>query len=94
MGHSLRSVRFVGLTWIFGYLAIDDARLVFQYLFCITNAFQGLVIFILHNIRDTKVSNTMKMVDTCEGGVTMANTHEGREKMVDTGEGWAKMMGI
>ena len=45
----------VGLTWIFGFLAISDARLAFQYLFCITNAFQGLVIFLLHNIRDPKV---------------------------------------
>jgi len=45
----------LGLTWVFGFLAINDARLPFQYLFCITNSFQGLVIFLLHNIRDPKV---------------------------------------
>ena len=40
---------------MFGFFAINDARLPFQYLFCITNAFQGLAIFLLHNIRDPKV---------------------------------------
>lgn len=43
------------MTWVFGFFAVNDARLPFQYLFCITNAFQGLVIFLLHNIRDPTV---------------------------------------
>ncbi|XP_028393491.1 adhesion G-protein coupled receptor G6-like [Dendronephthya gigantea] len=37
----------LGLTWIFGVLAIDDAKLAFQYLFCIFNTLQGLFVFIL-----------------------------------------------
>ncbi|GFO43128.1 adhesion G-protein coupled receptor g2 [Plakobranchus ocellatus] len=36
-----------GLTWIFGFLAIEDARLVFQYLFCITATLQSFTILIM-----------------------------------------------
>lgn len=53
--YNINSTTVTGLTWVFGFLAVSDARLPFQYLFCITNAFQGLVIFLLHNIRDPKV---------------------------------------
>ncbi|GFO40871.1 G-protein coupled receptor [Plakobranchus ocellatus] len=44
----------LGLTWIFGFLAIEDARLVFQYLFCITASLQGFTIFIM-TARDPQV---------------------------------------
>lgn len=37
----------LGLTWIFGFLAIDDARLPFQYLFTIFCSLQGFFIFLL-----------------------------------------------
>ncbi|CAB4006858.1 adhesion G- coupled receptor G6-like [Paramuricea clavata] len=37
----------LGLTWIFGILAINDAKLAFQYLFCIFNSLQGFVVFIM-----------------------------------------------
>ena len=36
----------LGLTWIFGILAIDDAKLPIQYLFCIFNSLQGMFVFI------------------------------------------------
>ncbi|XP_028407271.1 deleted in malignant brain tumors 1 protein-like [Dendronephthya gigantea] len=36
----------LGLTWLFGILAIDDAKLLFQYLFCIFNSLQGTFVFI------------------------------------------------
>ena len=38
----------LGLTWLFGVFAIKDAKLPFQYLFCIFNAFQGLLVFIFY----------------------------------------------
>lgn len=38
----------LGLTWLFGILAISDAKLTFQYLFCIFNAFQGLLVFVFY----------------------------------------------
>ncbi|XP_035668965.1 adhesion G protein-coupled receptor L3-like [Branchiostoma floridae] len=37
-----------GLTWVFGFFVINDARAVFAYLFCIFNTLQGLFIFIFH----------------------------------------------
>ena len=40
----------LGLTWIFGILAIDDAKVAFQYLFCIFNTLQGLLVFIFFGI--------------------------------------------
>ncbi|KAH9523813.1 hypothetical protein Btru_047102 [Bulinus truncatus] len=45
----------LGLTWIFGFLAIDDARIVFQYLFCIFNSLQGFIIFMMMTVRDKNV---------------------------------------
>ena len=46
----------LGLTWLLGVLAIKDAKLVFQYLFCIFNALQGLLVFIFYCVlsKDTK----------------------------------------
>ena len=38
----------LGLTWMFGVLAIKDAKLVFQYLFCIFNSLQGLLVFVFY----------------------------------------------
>ncbi|XP_076067820.1 uncharacterized protein LOC143040596 isoform X2 [Oratosquilla oratoria] len=42
----------LGFTWIFGILAIKDARIVFSYLFCIFNTLQGFFIFIFHVARE------------------------------------------
>nr|XP_014339570.1 PREDICTED: adhesion G protein-coupled receptor B3-like [Latimeria chalumnae] len=38
----------LGITWIFGILAVNESVIIFQYLFCIANSLQGLFIFILH----------------------------------------------
>ncbi|CAL1531615.1 unnamed protein product [Lymnaea stagnalis] len=45
----------LGLSWIFGFLAIDDARIVFQYMFCISASLQGFVIFAMMTARDKNV---------------------------------------
>ncbi|XP_072032041.1 adhesion G-protein coupled receptor G2-like isoform X1 [Amphiura filiformis] len=37
----------LGITWVFGFLAIEEARFAFQLFFCICNSFQGVLIFIL-----------------------------------------------
>ena len=47
----------LGLTWLFGALAISDARIVFEYLFCIFNSLQGFFIFFFHCIRIKEVRN-------------------------------------
>ncbi|CAH3021194.1 unnamed protein product [Porites evermanni] len=45
----------LGLTWVFGILSVTDAGLVFQYIFTILNSLQGLLIFILHVLRNADV---------------------------------------
>ncbi|KAM7434431.1 hypothetical protein ABFA07_015464 [Porites harrisoni] len=45
----------LGVTWMFGLLAVTDAGLVFQYIFTILNSAQGMVIFLLHVLRNSEV---------------------------------------
>ncbi|XP_069952640.1 uncharacterized protein [Cherax quadricarinatus] len=42
----------LGFTWIFGLLAVSEARIVFSYLFCIFNTLQGFFLFIFHVYRE------------------------------------------
>ncbi|KAL3852133.1 hypothetical protein ACJMK2_015813 [Sinanodonta woodiana] len=56
----------LGLTWMFGYLAIADARLAFQYIFTILNSMQGFFIFILFVVRKKKVREQWYIV-CCKG---------------------------
>ena len=44
----------LGLTWSFGVLAIKDAKIIFQYLFCIFNSIQGLLVFVLYSVLNTE----------------------------------------
>lgn len=46
----------LGLTWLFGILAIRDAKLFFQYLFSFCNSLQGLLVFIFYCVlsKDTR----------------------------------------
>lgn len=37
----------LGITWVFGTLAVGKLRLVFQYFFCISNSLQGFLIFLV-----------------------------------------------
>lgn len=45
----------LGLTWIFGVLAVGDARDFFQYLFTIFNSLQGFFIFFFYTARNPEV---------------------------------------
>ncbi|XP_072042166.1 adhesion G-protein coupled receptor G6-like [Amphiura filiformis] len=49
----------LGLTWVFGFFAIDDATFAFQLLFCLFNAFQGVVVFLLFCLRQEDVRKTL-----------------------------------
>jgi hypothetical protein len=44
----------LGITWLFGALAIGDASVTFFYLFAICNSLQGLFIFIFHCYLDPR----------------------------------------
>ncbi|KAH9512603.1 Adhesion G-protein coupled receptor G4 [Bulinus truncatus] len=50
----------LGLTWLFGYFAIEDARVVFQYVFTILSSLQGFLIFILMVVRRKQVRELWK----------------------------------
>lgn len=38
----------LGLTWLFGFFSFGDLNLTFTYLFAITNALQGFIVFLFH----------------------------------------------
>eukprot|EP00057_Strongylocentrotus_purpuratus_P014697 XP_011669171.1 PREDICTED: G-protein coupled receptor 64-like [Strongylocentrotus purpuratus] len=45
----------LGLTWLFGFLAVGGARLVFNILFLVLNSLQGFLVFIMFCVRQKKV---------------------------------------
>ena len=47
----------LGLTWVFGFLAVSYVSLVFQYLFAIFNTTQGLFIFFFYCLRRKDMRN-------------------------------------
>ena len=50
----------VGLTWIFGILAIGEAKLAFQWLFCIFNTLQGFFIFLFFCVPHTGIRQQLR----------------------------------
>ena len=53
----------LGLTWIFGFLAIGGAKDVFSVLFLIFNSLQGFFIFIMFCLRPEDIRNQWPSVD-------------------------------
>ncbi|GIY17946.1 adhesion G-protein coupled receptor G4 [Caerostris extrusa] len=37
----------LGVSWVFGAFAVGEARLIFQYIFCVANSLQGFLIFLV-----------------------------------------------
>lgn len=66
-GTSVAILLLLGLTWVFGALAISRAQVVFDYLFCIFNSLQGFLIFYFHCLRQQEVRNQWKMFVTRKG---------------------------
>ncbi|ESO89871.1 hypothetical protein LOTGIDRAFT_218330 [Lottia gigantea] len=52
----------LGLTWAFGYLAISDARLIFQYIFTFLSSLQGFFIFILMVARRKQIRDQWAVI--------------------------------
>ncbi|XP_077983268.1 adhesion G protein-coupled receptor L3-like [Glandiceps talaboti] len=48
----------LGITWLFGCLAFNQATIVFQYVFAILNSLQGFFIFIFHCLANEDVRKT------------------------------------
>ncbi|XP_022088889.1 uncharacterized protein LOC110978300 isoform X3 [Acanthaster planci] len=49
----------MGLTWCFGFLAINEAAFAFQLIFCLANSFQGVFVFILFCVRREEVRTAL-----------------------------------
>ncbi|XP_031572893.1 adhesion G protein-coupled receptor L3-like isoform X2 [Actinia tenebrosa] len=45
----------LGLTWVFGLMAVNEKTIAFQYIFAILNSLQGLFIFAFHCIGNSEV---------------------------------------
>ena len=56
----------VGLTWIFGALAISGVRLVFNYIFVFFNSIQGFCIFLFYCLSQKNVRVCWKALLTCK----------------------------
>ncbi|XP_048856242.1 adhesion G-protein coupled receptor D1 isoform X4 [Brienomyrus brachyistius] len=50
----------LGISWIFGVLAINGHSLIFQYLFAVFNSLQGFFIFLFHCLRNSEVRAAFK----------------------------------
>ncbi|XP_078310166.1 uncharacterized protein LOC111100591 isoform X2 [Crassostrea virginica] len=50
----------LGLTWVFGLLAVNQYTIIFQYLFAIFNSLQGFFIFLFHCICNSEVRQAVK----------------------------------
>lgn len=78
----------LGLTWVFGLLAVGKATTFFQWLFCIFNSLQGFFIFLFYTVRNTDVR---KEWARCLGisikGDSTLSTGTDRHEMGKRGEG-------
>ncbi|XP_029618577.1 adhesion G-protein coupled receptor D1 isoform X3 [Salmo trutta] len=50
----------LGISWIFGVLAINDHALMFQYMFSVFNSLQGFFIFLFHCLLNSEVRAAFK----------------------------------
>ena len=69
-----------GLSWVFAFFAIEDARVVFQYLFTISTSLQGLLIFLVFTVRDPTVRAYWRRVCCGKGKADKSSTDKTRTK--------------
>lgn len=50
----------LGLTWVFGLLAVNNNSIVFEYLFAIFNSSQGFLIFLFYCLKNSEVRKEFK----------------------------------
>ena len=58
----------LGLTWVFGFLAIGRAQLAFNVLFTVFNSLQGVFIFLLFCLRQPDVQKVVRKKCACVVG--------------------------
>lgn len=69
----------LGLTWLFGVLAIRDAKLYFQYLFCIVNSLQGLLVFIFYCVLQKDTRKKWKSLCSRKRNANISSGHDYRQ---------------
>eukprot|EP00111_Clytia_hemisphaerica_P004274 TCONS_00012210-protein len=71
----------MGLSWIFGIFAIEDASVVFQWLFTIFNSLQGFFIFVMHTLRNKEIQNQIR---NCQVRAQGANSLQNSPKSLQS----------
>ncbi|XP_062593924.1 adhesion G-protein coupled receptor G4-like [Saccostrea cucullata] len=61
----------LGVTWIFGVLAVNESAEIFQYIFIIANSLQGFCIFISHVLMNKKLMMGIKTKYPSLSGLSM-----------------------
>ncbi|XP_065913056.1 uncharacterized protein [Dysidea avara] len=56
----------LGLTWVFGLLAVNEDTTVFAWIFTVLNSLQGMFILIFHVIKNEKVLAKLKPILCCQ----------------------------
>ncbi|KAK3595405.1 hypothetical protein CHS0354_008837 [Potamilus streckersoni] len=80
----------LGLTWIFGVVALGGAKLIFQYIFVSLNAFQGFFIFLLFTARDKQARDQWLRLFSRkpnEHFTSCGNIHGGQDTLLTTVSG-------
>ncbi|KAK7482383.1 hypothetical protein BaRGS_00026402, partial [Batillaria attramentaria] len=49
----------LGLTWVFGFMAVGEVKLIMQYLFVVFNSLQGLFIFLFYCVMNREVHKAL-----------------------------------
>ena len=83
----------LGLTWVFGFLAIGGARFFFNVLFLIFNSLQGLFIFLMFGVRQEPVREQwLKLFNCCrckykkmDGRRSNSGSYSNPTKSMDSG---------
>ena len=78
---TLSCATLLGVTWVFGYLAIGDAREIFQWLFCVANSLQGLFIFIFYVLLNEALIKAWKKVIFPNSRSNSNNSEQSRSLM-------------
>ena len=80
----------LGLTWVFGFLAIDDAAVAFQVLFCLFKSLQGVFIFVFFAASQSDVRRTISTTIRCTSGGNSSRRQPNPSSTGMTGNGGVK----
>ncbi|EDV29560.1 uncharacterized protein TRIADDRAFT_52071 [Trichoplax adhaerens] len=64
----------LGISWLFGPLAIDGSTIIFAYLFTACSAVQGLFIFLFHIVLDSQIRRMISTVVMNRFGIASSNS--------------------